>query len=215
MGEQTVDGNGEIVLGRENAIGDNLVNNSLRFSGQTNGLDTLTLDTGLTIRGQGRFDASSLTDEIDLKGTLRAEDGQLDIRGFDQLDGTLGAADDGILEVEEDLEMLEQGKLEIGVSEAGVGRLEVLGSLDRDGTLALDVADDFVANLGDTFEFVTTRNGLTGNFQTFEGFDLAGSLAFVLDETDGDLSLRVATDAEAQEQGFLSNASNLSNDNLF
>ena len=216
VGEQTIDGSGDIVLGRENALDENPVFNFLSFLGQSNLVDTLTVGQDLTVRGQGSFTANSSNDRIDVKGTVRAEDGELQIRRFDDLDGTLGASANGILEVQEDLNMLEQGTLEIGIDQSGAGRIEISGSLDRAGKLALDVSDDFSGELGDTFEFLTTTSGVEGTFDSFEGFDLAGDLAFVLTEDDGDLGLRVATDAEAQLRGFLPDPlSALSDDNLF
>ncbi|WP_179954173.1 hypothetical protein, partial [Denitrobaculum tricleocarpae] len=202
-GEQTVDGSGEIVLSRENALDEGGVLNTVRFAGVSTGAETLTLGTDLTLRGQGRIDTANATDEIDLKGVVRAEGGLLEIDEFDELDGTLGAASGAELEVEQDLTMLEQGRLEIGVTNEGAGRIDVQGALNRAGVLSLDVGDDFVATLGDSFEFATISGGMTGSFQGFEGFDLAGDLAFVLDEAADSLTLRVSTDQEAQDGGFL------------
>ncbi|WP_179954342.1 hypothetical protein, partial [Denitrobaculum tricleocarpae] len=205
-GEQTVDGSGEIVLSRENALDEGGVSNAVRFVGVSSGDELLTLGADLTLRGQGRIDTANAGDEIDLKGTVRAEDGTLEIFAFDELDGTLSAAHDGFLQVQQDLRMLEQGRLEIGVSNEGAGQIEVFGFLDRAGVLALNVSEDFVANLGDSFEIVRILDGrpeVTGAFQGFEGFDLAGDLAFVLDEAADSLTLRVSTDQEAQDGGFL------------
>ena len=215
-GAQSINGTGTILLSHSNALEGGVVRNELSFIGEVDGREILTIGEHLTIRGEGKFYALDDDDRIDLKGLLRAEGGRLEIQRFDALDGTLGASADGVLDVEGDLDMLNQGRLEIEVGQNEIGKIEVAGSLDQAGTLALDVADGFVANLGDTFEFATATNGFSGDFQDFEGFDLPGSLAFVLDETENALSLRVATDAEADAEGFIAGlSSNEPDDSIF
>ena len=148
------------------------------------------------------MDANRAEDLIDLKGTVRAEGGLLELDEFDALDGTLAAAAGAELELEQNLVMEEQGRIEIGVDAGGVGVFDIQGSFERAGVLALDVDPGFVAVQGDTFQFLTSSQPMTGAFQGFEGFDLAGNLAFTLDEVGGDtLVLRVTDDAEAQADG--------------
>ncbi len=197
IGEQSVDGNGEIVLSDVYALGESRLNNQLYFSG----IDDARLFIGenITIRGSGTISAGS-NDVYDIAGMVKADDGALDFSGIGDVTGVLGVSDDGRLDINQSLTLSEQSELAIDISAAGHGEIRVFGLLERGGILRLNVADDFTANLGDEFVILDANRDLAGAFDGFEGFDLDGDLAFTLIEDDSNdtLTLRVVTDAEAQ-----------------
>ncbi len=63
------------------------------------------------------------------------------------------------------------------------------------GTLALDIAPDFDAQIGDTFAILTATGGFTGAFDDFQGFDLTGPNAFELTQiNENTLGVTLTTD---------------------
>ncbi|MEM8744274.1 MAG: hypothetical protein AAGF14_06535, partial [Pseudomonadota bacterium] len=202
-GEQTLGGTGTITLSDANApVGS--FDNQIIFDGTLAATEVLTVASDLVISGQGFVSAREGGDTILLEGTLLADDGILRVQDLEGLEGTLGVTADGELDVETALTLTERGTLSVGIAGSGVsataGRIDVeSGLLSLEGTLALDVAADFTANLGDTFDIITSVGGFLGEFDGFQGFDLAGNQAFKLVETDPNtLSLEVTTDQDAQ-----------------
>ncbi|MFK7943880.1 MAG: beta strand repeat-containing protein, partial [Paracoccaceae bacterium] len=207
-GEQTLDGTGTILLSDENAPIGSFSNNVI-FDGVLSASETLTVSEDITILGEGRVYAQDSGDDILLEGTIVADDGQLIVEDLQELEGILGATSDGELDINTNLTLTERGTLAVGVAgsgaEASAGRIDHnSGVMTLEGTLALDVADDFAGALGDSFDIITSRNGFAGSFDGFEGFDLEGNLAFKLVQTLPDtLSIQVTTDTEAAALGFI------------
>ena len=82
-------------------------------------------------------------------------------------------------------------------SDFDFGDIRTSGVLERNGTLAIEASDTGSLSVGDEFLFVSAGGGLTGSFDGFSGFDLAGNLAFKLEQRDENLFLVVTTDADA------------------
>ncbi len=209
-------GTGEVVLSDVNRIDTESVFNTLTLRGVETGAEAILIDEGITVRGTGTVSNSFSTgDTLDIQGALLADNGLLSIGAVGQaVTGTIGATADGILSAGSVLEIAEQGTLSIGISNDGNGRIDLNGNtLLQGGTIALDVATDFTANLGDEFLIATSRfnaDPFQGVFQGFEGFDLVGDQAFTLvegnDGTFDTLSLRVVTDAQALNDGTIGGA---------
>ncbi|MEL6565491.1 MAG: hypothetical protein AAFQ59_13705 [Pseudomonadota bacterium] len=213
MSDVSTNGTGEVVLSDVNRIDTEAISNQLTFRGVETGAEAILIGDRVTVRGTGTVSTSFGTgDTLDLQGTLLADNGLLSLGAIGQaVTGTIGASADGILSASSGLEIAEQGTLSIGISNNGNGRVDLGSSaLLQGGTIALDVAGDFTANLGDEFLIATSRfnaDPFQSAFQGFEGFDLAGDQAFTLVEgnngTFDTLSLRVVSDAEALENGTI------------
>ncbi|MBO9403261.1 DUF6851 domain-containing protein [Shimia sp. R9_3] len=215
-GEQTLGGTGTIRLtDANNPLQD--PNNLIIFDGQdNNAVETLTIAEEMEVIGEGYIYAQDQNDTILLEGTILADDGTLRIDDLEGLEGTLGATDDGVLNIQTPLTLTERGTLAVGVSNDGVGLINATGNVfstavELMGTLAIDVEDGFTANIGDQFAFMTSNSGFSGDFDGFAGFDLAGNQAFKLIQTSTtQLALEVTTDQDANNLGF-----NLADDFVF
>lgn len=192
---ETIDGAGEILLD----------DGTIRYRGEGNGVaEILTFGDNLTLRGQGAIRRTDGPDSIRILGNVVAEGGTLTIANLEEFSGHARASSDGNLVVQSDFVLDDFAGLTIGFDGAGggqdIGSIAVLGELTRNGSLALDISDEFANDLilGDEFTIVTTTQGVFGSFDSFQGFDLAGDMAFGLFESAGDLIVRVVTDAEAQ-----------------
>ena len=215
-GEQTLGGTGAIRLtDANNPL--QAPDNRVIFNGIENAaIETLTIAAGMEIIGEGWVYAQDANDTLLLEGSILADDGTLRIDDLEGLEGTLGATDDGVLNIQTSLTLTERGTIAVGISNDGVGSINANGNasgspVELMGTLALDVADGFSANIGDQFEFLTSTRGFSGDFDGFAGFDLAGNQAFKLVQTSTtQLALEVTTDQDASALGF-----NLSEDYVF
>jgi hypothetical protein len=199
-------GTGEIVLSSAGAAAN--PNNVIRSFNSLQSAETFTLGPDLTIRGAGSIFSGATNDLFDLRGRVIADDGTLTLNNFRPIEGTLGATDDGVLAITANtLGLTDRSTLEFGLSGSGTGRATVSGAFSLDGTLALDVADGFTASNGDVFTLISGTSTISGSFDDFTGFDLAGSLAFEMIRPDQNtVSLRVTTDAIAEARGFINRA---------
>ncbi|MEM9737208.1 MAG: hypothetical protein AAF908_11480, partial [Pseudomonadota bacterium] len=200
LGAQTIGGTGTIRLGTDNLLGlPDTTANQIRFDGVFERAETVSFGSDLTIVGTGLVDALDAGDEIDLDGTAIADGGRLLFSGLGTLDGTLGAEQGSVLEVQNALQLSPQAVLEIALGGAGdaasAGVIEVTGPLALGGTLRLDVAAGFAAETGTEFRIVSASEGFTGNFAGLAGFDFPGAQGFHLVTDGDDLVLRVVEGA--------------------
>nr|MDA3888782.1 hypothetical protein [Allgaiera sp.] len=199
-GAQTLGGTGTVILSDARSPFADQPFNRLDFDGLLAEAESFVIASGVTVQGTGTINIIDAGDTLAIQGSVLADNGVLEIGNGARLapvSGTLGVMDDAILEVRDGFGLAAGGTLRIGLSDQGTGRIDLTGNatLDRGGTLALDVADSFVFTEGDTFEIVTGIDTLTGDFAGFEGFDLAGNLAFeLIQPTTDTLALRVTTD---------------------
>ncbi|MEM1343244.1 MAG: hypothetical protein AAGI34_01540 [Pseudomonadota bacterium] len=198
-GGQTLDGTGEVVLGREAVPLGLQPLNRLEFDGTDNAVDeAFVIGPGIEVRGTGVLDVFDSGDTLVFNGTLEAEDGTLTVESLDDTStGTLRAAADGVLDVNDaSLDLAAGATLEVGIDAEGAGFFDFSTTVDLGGTLALDVEAGFAPSLGDTFE-IAQAGTFSGSFAAFDGFDLAGNLAFALNQDADSLELEVTTDALA------------------
>ncbi|MEL6522414.1 MAG: hypothetical protein AAFQ66_15715, partial [Pseudomonadota bacterium] len=206
-GEQAIEGTGTIRLSDANAPLSNNQQNYVYLNGQLSGSEIVTIGADMEITGEGRMWSGNDLDEFLVEGAIVADNGTLRADDIAALEGVLGATSDGDLWLSEGIELTERGTLAVGLSGSGAdvsnGLIRVNGALDQMGTLALDVAADFDAEIGDEFVILTASSGFTSAFDDFQGFDLAGNKAFELIEKDANtLALRVTDDATAEAGGF-------------
>jgi hypothetical protein len=199
-GAQTLGGTGTVILSDARSPFADQPFNRLDFDGLLAEAESFVIASGVTVQGTGTINVIDAGDTLAIEGSVLADNGVLEISNGARLEpvsGTLGVMDDAILEVRDGFGLAAGGTLRIGLSDQGVGRIDLTGNatLDQGGTLALDVADSFVFTEGDTFEIVTGIDTLSGDFANFDGFDLDGNLAFELIQPTADtLALRVTTD---------------------
>ena len=197
--------NGHDRLSDENAPLSNSQQNYVYLNGQLSGSEIVTIGADMEITGEGFVRSGNNLDEFLVEGAIVADNGTLRADDIAALEGVLGATSDGDLWLSEGIELTERGTLAVGLSGSGTdvsnGLIRVNGALDQLGTLALDVAADFDAEIGDEFVILTASSGFTGAFDDFQGFDLAGNKAFELIEKDANtLALRVTDDATAEAE---------------
>ncbi|WP_179954343.1 hypothetical protein, partial [Denitrobaculum tricleocarpae] len=163
--EQTVDGSGEILLSRANALEGGAVNNRIDFEGASNAAEVLTFGAGVTIRGDGRLYASDSNDRIQVLGTLAGIDG-----GILRLDDINNAGESFAVDVSSGSVALD-GWIEDAVIEAAAGqtgRLEIVSGLFENVTLGIDT----VLDAATTNRTLSIDEGLTLDAD----FILAGSV---------------------------------------
>ncbi len=197
QGVTSVSGNGRILLNSDNVPPEQAPNATLNFFGASSEAETFVLGSGIEVIGAGSVNVSSGTDQLDVQGQVIADQGELNLEQLAAVGGTLGATATGFVDLNDEFILTDTARVEIGVDASGIGVIDVRNGTTLDGTLSLDVGDDFVATLGDAFEFLRSGSPITGAFDSFEGFDLAGDLAFELVTTADALSLRVTTDDDA------------------
>jgi hypothetical protein len=172
-GTQTLSGAGEIVFGPSTAFNANFV--------RPVGLGTLTVNSGITVRGRGGtlggIDGATLLqgtvlvdvagglidvvgDAFENHGSMGAENGgQLRVTNLAPNNGTLRAGAGGLLTVNGDFTQAASGTV---VVELGGLATSQFGQLDVAGTLDVDLVNGFVPVLDDRFRFMTfaSRVGL-------------------------------------------------------
>lgn len=176
--------------------------NYIRLRDESEGAETVTIGADIGIIGEGHIRSESEEDEFRVEGAIIADNGLLRADDIAPLEGMMGATDDGSLWLSEGVELTEDSILFVGLSGSGAdarsGFIRSWPALEQKGTLALDIADDFSAETGDEFVILTANDGLSGSFDRYQGFDLAGDRAFELIERGGNtLVIRVTDDATA------------------
>ncbi len=205
-GSQTFDGTGTIFLTNGTAPDGAFQRSEIVLSSRQSVVETLTLGADLTVQGTGSVRAAASTsDRIAVDGVLRADNGTLTLDGLAAgVEGELAASDDGILSIQDTLVLTERSTLGFGLSGTGTGQMSVTSDVELAGTLALDLGSGFSAALGDEITLLDANGTITGAFDAFTGFDLAGNLAFELLTPGNDmLTLRVTDDATARAGGFI------------
>ena len=95
-GAQTIGGTGTILMSAENALGDRIVNNDFTFDGRFASREILTIDSGVTLRGDGELSTVEAEDAFRLLGTVAGEGRGLVLREIDNagasftIDASLG-----------------------------------------------------------------------------------------------------------------------------
>jgi hypothetical protein len=203
-GAQMLGGTGEIFLSSAGAAEGVTPVNQVRFDGILGSDETFIIGADLTVRGTGSVFSRDAADLIRLDGRMIADDGTLAVEDLLPVEGRLGATADGLLDFNSQLLLSERAVLEFGFSNDSHGNATIQGTFAANGTLALDVAEGFTATTGDTFVIATASGAITGTFDAFEGFDLAGNQAFELIRPDQNtLAVRVTDDATAEARGFI------------